>query len=448
MEPLASYARSFEALEAAGAAPQAAAVRHLRRGALERFLALGFPTPRLEDWRFTNVAPIAEIAFTLAPNGVRAPANGAREAGARLGLGGDAAAERVFVNGCHVPVFSGASEAIPRGLVVGGLAEALAGGEAHDVVETHLGRHAADDTQGFTALNTAFLRDGAVVRVPAGVTVDRPVSLVFVVAPGSAPMMLHPRVLVVAEAGSRVCIVESYGASSDGLYFTNAVTEIVAGAGAVVEHVRLQSESEAAFHVSTVAATHARDARVALHSVSLGGALVRNDVYALLDGDGASCTLSGLYLAHARQHVDNHTVIDHARPHTTSGERYKGVLGGRAHGVFSGRIVVRPDAQKIVARQVNRNVLLSEDALVNTKPQLEINADDVRCFHGATIGMLDEDARFYLCSRGLDRPTAEQMLIRGFVNDLVAEIGVARVRERLEGRIDGWLEASATGGSG
>jgi Fe-S cluster assembly protein SufD len=441
MEPLASYARSFEALEAAGPPPRVAAVRELRRGALERFLALGFPTPRLEDWRFTNVAPIAEAAFTLAPNGASSAANGAGEIGARLGLGSDAAAELVFTNGGNVPTLARAPGAT-RGLVVGDLGAVFAGGGARDLLENHLGRHAAYDTEAFTALNTAFLRDGALVHVAAGVGVDRPVSLVFAAFPGAAPVAFHPRVLVVAEAGSRVCVVESYGASTDGPYFTNAVTEIVAGDGAVVEHVRVQSESEAAFHVSTVAAVAARDARVTLHSVSFGGSLVRNDVCTRLEGDGAGCVL---YLAHGRQHVDNHTVIDHARPHTSSEERYKGVLGGGAHGVFSGRIVVRPDAQKIVARQTNRNVLLSEDAVVNTKPQLEINADDVRCFHGATVGMLDEDALFYLCSRGLDRPTAEQMLIRGFIDDLVAEIGVPRVRERLHGQLAGWLAGSERG---
>jgi Fe-S cluster assembly protein SufD len=444
MEPLASYVQSFEVLEAAGPLPRVAAVREMRRGALERFLALGFPTPRLEDWRFTNVAPIAEAVFTLAPNGASPAPNGASEIGVRLGLGGDAAAELVFTNGGNVPALAHAPGAT-RGLVVGDLGAVLAGGEGRDLLETHLGRHAAYDTEAFAALNTAFLRDGALVHAAAGVGVDRPVSLVFVAVPGAAPVSLHPRVLVVAEAGSRVCVVESYGASADGPYFTNAVTEIVAGPGAVVEHVRVQSESEVAFHVSTVAAVAARDARVTLHSVSLGGSLVRNDVCARLEGDGAGCALNGLYLACGRQHVDNHTVIDHARPHTSSEERYKGVLGGRAHGVFSGRIVVRPDAQKIVARQTNRNVLLSEDAVVNTKPQLEINADDVRCFHGATVGMLDEDALFYLCSRGLDRPTAEQMLIRGFVGDLVAAIGVPRVRERLHGRLAGWLAAGERG---
>jgi Fe-S cluster assembly protein SufD len=236
-----------------------------------------------------------------------------------------------------------------------------------------------------------------------------------------------------------VQIVESYIAAGDGRYFTNAVTEIVAGAGAVVDHYRLQSESDAAFHVGTTVGTQARDSRVTYHSVAVGGALVRNDARVVLDGDGAACVLNGLYLAHGGQHVDNATLIDHVRPHSVSEETYKGVLDGDSHAVFSGRIVVRPDAQKVVARQSNRNVLLSENAVINTKPQLQINADDVRCFHGATVGMLDEDALFYLCSRGLDHRTARHMLVRAFLSDIVAAMRVGSVHARVEATVAGWL---------
>jgi Fe-S cluster assembly protein SufD len=244
---------------------------------------------------------------------------------------------------------------------------------------------------------------------------------------------------VVAGAESRVQIVESYLAAGDGRYFTNAVTEIVAGAGAVVDHYRLQSESDAAFHVGTTVGTQARDSRVTYHSVAVGGALVRNDARVVLDGDGAACVLNGLYLTHGGQHVDNATLIDHARPHSVSEETYKGVLDGDSHAVFSGRIVVRPDAQKVVARQANRNVLLSGNAVINTKPQLEINADDVRCFHGATVGMLDEEALFYLCSRGLDHRTARHMLVRAFLSDIVAAMRVGSVHARVEATVAGWL---------
>jgi len=273
------------------------------------------------------------------------------------------------------------------------------------------------------------------VLIPDGAVVESPIGITFLTDANGTPTMSHPRTLVVAGAHSQAAVVESYAATAAGAYFTNAVTEVVAGQGAQVEHYRLQAESEHALHVGAVVAQQERGSNVTYHAVSLGGAMARNDVEVTLGGAGADCNLSGLYLTHGRQHVDNDTTIDHASPHSTSRETYKGVLEDTSRAVFSGRIIVRQDAQKVVARQTNKNLLLSENATVNTKPQLQINADDVKCFHGATVGMLDEDAVFYLRSRGLDQDAARSLLVHAFVSDLVADMKMEHVRDHLGGMI-------------
>jgi Fe-S cluster assembly protein SufD len=242
----------------------------------------------------------------------------------------------------------------------------------------------------------------------------------------------HPRNLIVVGTGGRATIVESYVGPGRDAYFTNAVTEIEGGPGAIVEHYKVQRESEAGFHVATVQARLDRDAGFDSYNVSLGGALTRNDINAVLDAEGVQCRLDGLYVASGRQHVDNHTCIDHARPHCGSRELYKGVLDGASRGVFDGRIIVRPDAQKTDARQVNKNLLLSEEALVDTKPQLEIEADDVKCSHGATIGQLDEDAMFYLRSRAISEEAARNLLIQAFVSEVIHRIRIEPLRAGLE----------------
>jgi Fe-S cluster assembly protein SufD len=408
-----------------------------RRAGFERFAALGFPAPQLEDWRFTNVAPVAEASFA-------GPVNGTRSFAARTALARAVAIEPspnhlIFVNGRYAPELS-RLERLPAGAVVGSLAAAVRDGGG--ILESHLTRQAAYREQAFVALNTAFLDDGVLIHIPDGAVVEEPILVVFVSLAEGEPSVAHPRVLIVAGKRSRMAVVESYiAAEGAARYFTNAVTEIVLEAEATVEHCKLQWESLDAFHIATLVAKQGRGSRLACHSVSVGGALVRNDALALLDGEGADCLLNGLYLAGGAQHVDNHTVIDHIGAHSTSLETYKGVLGGTSHGVFSGRIVVRPEAQQIVARQTNKNLLLSEDAVVNTKPQLEINANDVKCYHGATVGMLDDDALFYLRSRGLDRHAARAMLIQAFMSDVVAGIGINSVRERLEAVVAGWLPA-------
>ncbi|MDE2964806.1 MAG: Fe-S cluster assembly protein SufD, partial [Acidobacteriota bacterium] len=319
---------------------------------------------------------------------------------------------------------------LPPGVRVQGLSEFL-NGQGPSVQEA-LGRYAGDGEEPFAALNTAFLQDVALVHLPANTVVEQPIHLHFHSREEGEPVVSHPRCLVLAGANSQARIVESYSGAADSLYFTNTVTELVAREGAVIEHYKLQQESLRAFHIATMQFHLERSATVSSHSISLGGALVRNHVNAVLDGEGAEATLNGFSLTTGRQHVDNHTSIDHAKPHCNSFELYKGILDDRSSGVFNGRIIVRPHAQKTDSKQTNQNLLLSEEALVNTNPQLEIYADDVKCTHGATIGQLDPQAVFYLQSRGIGREAARQLLTFAFANDIASQIRIEPIRARLE----------------
>jgi Fe-S cluster assembly protein SufD len=310
------------------------------------------------------------------------------------------------------------------------LAEALR--EHPGQVEPHLARHARYQDQPFIALNTGFVWDGAFVAVGRGVALDRPVHLVFASTASAEPTMSYPRALVVAETSSRLTLVESYVGLEEDAYLTDAVTEVVLGENAKIDHYKLVREGGSAFHVGALQVHMARSSTFRSHFVTLAGGWVRNEARAVLDGEGCECTLNGLYLAAGRQHVDNHTVIDHARPHCASHELYKGILDGHAHGVFNGKIFVRQDAQKTDAKQTNQTLLLSDDATIDTKPQLEIFADDVKCTHGATVGQLDADSIFYLQSRGIGREAARALLTYAFANDIVRRIDVEPVRARLE----------------
>jgi Fe-S cluster assembly protein SufD len=303
--------------------------------------------------------------------------------------------------------------------------------QEEDLVRAHLGRYAAFENESFTALNTAFLHDGVLLHVGRGRVVDAPIVLRFVSTASSDPTMSFPRVLVVAEESSSVAIVESYVGDANGVYFTNAVTEVAVGANASVVHCKIQRESGRAFHVGRIEARQEASSRFGSYAISLGAALARTDIGTVFEGEGGECTFDGLYMADGQQHVDHHTSIDHRRSSCASRELYKGVLGGRSSGVFNGKVTVRPDAQKTDAQQVNKNLLLSEAATINTKPQLEIFADDVKCSHGATIGRLDEKALFYLRSRGIDEAAARELLIGAFANELVGRIRVEAVREPL-----------------
>jgi Fe-S cluster assembly protein SufD len=350
----------------------------IRKRGAEHFRTRGYPTTRDEEWRFTNVAPIAKADFPMAaPN----------------------------LNGHN-------------------LRAAL---ERHPgLIEEHLGRYASCEANPFVSLNTASFEDGAFLHVPRNTVVETPLWIDFTAVPGRTT---HPRNLIVVDANSQVRIVERYRGS--GRYFTNAVTEIVVGENSMVEHVKLEEESLESFHVATIQVSQSRNSNFKSQNISFGGALVRNDVNAVLS-TGCEGTLNGLYLASGKQHIDNHTALDHAAPHAASYEVYKGILDGTSSAVFNGKIFVRKDAQKTDAKQTNKNLVLSEGATINTKPELQILADDVRCTHGATIGQLDEEALFYLRTRGIRTTDARDLLIYAFARDIIERIGIPSVHEYLE----------------
>jgi len=435
MQEKETYLSQFARLEKRLAGNRQPWFHRTRKAAISHFAELGFPTTRHEEWKFANVAPLTKIPFR--------PVEGSERDGVtdeslkRFTFGGLNCTQLVFVNGRFAEELSTIGP-LHNGLKVGSLAAAL--DSDRERVEPYLARHAVYKDQAFVALNTAFVEDGAFVFVPPGKIVEHPLHLLFVSTSPGEPTVSHPRNLIVVGDNSQITIVESYVGLDDSLYFTNAVTEIIAGQNAVIDHCKLQQESEKAFHIATLAVHQDRASNFTSHSISLGGAFVRNDVNAKLDAEGVECTLNGLYVAGGDQLVDNHTLIDHAKPHCNSHEVYKGVLDGKSKGVFNGKIIVRPDAQKTDAKQTNKNLLLSDKAVIDTKPQLQIYADDVKCTHGATIGQLDNDAIFYLRSRGIGPEDARNMLTYAFANDILSRIKIDAVRTHLDAALLSWFQ--------
>ena len=403
-----------------------ASISKLRKVAVDRFSQLGFPTTKLEAWRFTSVAPIAATPFALADDGPSALSGDELDSFTFKDL---PFTQLVVVNGCFAPQLSSCG-ALPAGVEAGGLREAI--DRDPTLVERYVARLAPYEDQPFTALNTAFLCDGAFLRIPANAVIEQPIHLLFVATAHQKVQVHHPRVLILAGENSQARIVESYAGLRDARYFTNAVTEIAAGPNAVIDHYKLLRESLQAFHIASMHVSLGRSSSFSSHSITLGGALVRNDVTATLNGEGIDCTLNGLYVVNGRRLVDNHTMVDHAKPHCSSHELYKGILDDEAHAVFNGKIVVQLDAQKTDAKQTNQALLLSEHSQINTTPQLEIFADDVRCTHGATVGQLDHDAMFYLRSRGLSQARARNVLIHAFASDILDRIKIAPIRAHLD----------------
>ena len=399
----------------------------LRKAGIARFAELGFPTVQDEDWRFTNVAPIAKLPFKP----VFEPSHDGLSSGAiaRFTLASLPARRLVFVSGHHVAELSAPGPSEP-GLTVTSLAAALRTQTA--LLEKHLARYSEAEPNPFTALNTAFFQDGAFIHIPAGKKVATPIHLVFISTAKESGATSHPRNLVIAENGSQVTLFESYAGTGDAPYFTNAVTELVLGEGAVVEHGKFQDESPSAFHIAAIHAQLGRNCNFISHSIATGARLSRNNIRASLAGEGVECVLNGLYLTSRDQLADHHMIVEHAQPHCNSHEYYNGILDGRSKGVFHGRILVRPAAQKTDAKQTNKNLLLSDEATVDTKPQLEIYADDVKCTHGATVGQLNEESIFYLRARGLSAETARRMLIHAFAGEIIARIRHAPAREELD----------------
>lgn len=432
-----AFREAFEARAQARAGEPGWLVRR-RTEAFARFERLGLPTTRLEEWKHTSVAPLARGRFAQRE---AAAAGLDRGALGSLTLGGALPREIVFVNGRLARELS-------RGLGDGALEveslpEAISRGSAW--VEHHLGRIAEDERHAFLALNTALHADGVVVRVAPGRSVEEPLHVVYfsTAAGGALPPASHPRLLLLVERGARATLVESFGGSPGESGFTNAVTEIALGDGAALDHYRLQEESEAAIHVASQAVQLGRDAAYASHSIQLGAALARSDIRVAFTAPGAECVLNGLFLTGGEQHSDTHTLVDHAVPRCTSRQLYKGVLDDRSRGVFFGRVLVRPDAQKTDAEQTNRNLLLSREALVDSTPQLEILADDVRCKHASATGQLDPNALFYLRSRGIGAEAARALLTYAFASDVVQRIRVRALREELESFLQGRLPGTA-----
>lgn len=408
----------------------------LREAGLARYGELGLPTLAHEDWRFTNVAPVARLPFRPAldaTDGVAAEQLQdfafARQAGTRL----------VFVNGRFAPGLSRRG-ALPEGARAGSLAAAM---EADGtLLQQQLGRCAQPPDNGFTALNQAYFLDGGFVHVPAGKIVEEPIQFVYVSTASQSGATFHPRNLVIAEANSQVTVLESYVALGGAGYFTNAVTELVAGDNARLEFVKFQDEAADAFHIAAFHGEFGRASNVSVHSFALGARLSRNNIRTKLAGEGLECVLNGLYLTRGEQLADHHMIVEHAQPHCASHEYFNGILDDKSKGVFHGRILVQQIAQKTDAKQTNKNLLLSDTATANTKPQLEIYADDVKCTHGATIGQLNEESIFYLRSRGLGPDTARRMLIHAFAGEIIERIQCEPAREELDKLVWDRLEAN------
>lgn len=415
----------FSTFSASVGASSQTAANALRRNAIERFMQLGFPTTKNEDWHFTSVAPIVEREFTFVP---ARTGDVTRADLAQFAFGADWHTA-VFVNGRFASDLSDLGR-LDAGVRVLSLSDAWSKApELASRVGTIL---TAPETHAFTMLNTAFMPDGIVIHVPKNVELAQPIHVLFVSDAHAAKTVMHPRNLIVVDANSRATVIESYAATSDASYFTNAVTEVSVADGATLEHYKLQREGRRAFHVGTVEARQDRNSHYISFSFATGASLSRTNIYTKLAGEGCGATLNGLYMLDGEQHCDHQTRIEHAEPNCFSREVYKGVLDGRSHGVFNGKVYVHPIAQKTDGKQTNNTLLLSKDAQVDTKPQLEIFADDVKCTHGATIGRLDDMALFYMKSRGVDAETARRLLIYAFAADVLETIERAEVREGLE----------------
>ncbi|HEX9997710.1 MAG TPA: Fe-S cluster assembly protein SufD [Abditibacterium sp.] len=406
---------------------------NLRRQSIESFQKLGFPTVRDEEWKYTDITPAANLAtlpvFRSELNGAAAQISG------NLPFGEIGGHRLTFVNGHYAPDLS-RLETLPDGAFVSNLAREFAG--ENEVLQEHFGKTIDAQNETFAALNTAFAQDGAFIKIGSNLEVGTPIHLLFL-SHGDQIGISHPRNLILVGDNSSVTIIETFASTSETVNFSNAITEIVAGHGARVEHVKVQNESEKAFHIGSMQISAARDSNIRSHSINFGGRLVRNNAVAVMGDEGCEVTLNGLVVGKNNQHIDNHTSMDHAMPHCQSHENYVHVLDGHSNGVFNGKIFVRLDAQKTDAKQSNRTLLLSRDAQINAKPQLEIFADDVKCTHGATIGQLDEDALFYLQARGIPQNQARAILIRAFANATLDGIPVEDLREKLEAMLSARL---------
>ena len=421
------FAEAFEQATRNGGGKGPAALVARRRTAFDRFASVGFPTTKDEDWRFTPVASIARTSWRTDGRADGRTVTAAQLDPFRFGEVGWTTL--VFVDGVFSPELSH-RPGLPAGVTAEPFAEALA--RDPGFIETSFARIATPEATAFSALNAALAHEGAVIRVAAGVDVADPIHLLHVATPAAAGLSLQSRTIIQVERQARAQFVESFVAIGNAASFTNAVTEVSVGEAAWVEHTRIQRESDAAYHVGLTEVDQGRDSHYRSFTLSTGAAIARHDLRTRLGAENVECLLYGLYLGRGEQLVDNHTAIRHEFPHCRSWEVYKGILDGNSHAVFNGKVFVTPEAQKTDAKQTNRNLLLSDTARVDTKPQLEIFADDVKCTHGATVGRLDEIAFFYLQSRGVPRALAQQLLIYAFAAEVVNEVASEPVRRALD----------------
>ncbi len=395
----------------------------IRKQAIEQFAALNFPAGGNEDWKYTNIEPFFKHAFEPAP----AYSNGSLSPGRIESFGGLSSIRLVFIDGCFAEELS---SPLPAHFKLSNISAAF---PTHaDLIRSQLQNHLQSNDNIFISLNSAFLMNGAFIEIPDGMTVEEPIHLLFIHASKEKAVLSQPCNLIVAGKNSRATIVETYVSMDDSVAFTNTLTLISAGDDSAIDYVKLQNENNKTYHIDTTLLDLRRNTRFMSTAVTFGGALTRNLIRANLNAEGIECTLNGLYLTQDEQHTDNRTVIHHAKPHCNSHELYKGILDGKSTGVFNGKIIVHPDAQKTDAKQSNKNLLLSKDAAINTKPQLEIFADDVKCTHGATIGRLDEESLFYLRTRGIGMENAQHMLTYAFAGEVVSKINCEPVKANLD----------------
>jgi len=397
----------------------------LRKSAISNFQELSFPTQKDEEWKYTNISPLlkhnfssAQIKEDVAPDIINKFLFDKLEHSLL-----------VFVNGIYSPKLSNITD-LPEGVEVGSIAEAIKNN--NPLVKKHIGNYAKNGNYFFTTLSSAFIKDGAFVYVPDGKIVEDAIHIIFYTSSENEKLITQPRNLFIAGKNSQVSIIEHYVSDEESIYFTNSVTEIFTDENAIVDHIKLQEESKKAFHIARMEVDQERSSNFSSHLISHGAEISRNDFNARFNDEGSECMLNGLFMIDDEQLFDAHTMIDHAKPHCNSHEHYKGILQDKSKGVFNGKVMVRQDAQKTNAFQQNNTILLSNDAVMNTKPQLEIFADDVKCSHGATIGKLNDEAKFYLKSRGIGEEAATAILIHAFASDVITSIKIPALRDYLE----------------
>lgn len=404
-----------------------------RQSAMDIFKEAGFPDSRQENWKYTNVRPIAINSFSNLGNKNVSISTDEIDAVRFQGMD---CIELVFINGVYLEEHSRLDD-LPEGIVIENMANALS--KDSELLAKHLAQYADSNISPFTALNTAFIQHGTYINVPANIVIEKPINILYLSKINASSFATHPRNLIVMGEHSEATVIESYVGLDEADYFTNAVTEVSLSSHSILRHYKIQQESLNAYHIGNLNVMQGKNSLFESHSISLGGSLVRNDIHSQLAAEGAEVVMDGLYMTNNDQHVDNHTRVDHLEPHTHSTENYRGVMNGNSRAVFNGKVVVHPQAQKIEAHQNNANLLLSDDAEIDTKPELEIYADDVKCSHGATVGQLDQDMLFYLRSRAIDEDTARSLLTFAFAEEVINKINLLPIRDRIEFLVVGQL---------